>query len=394
MIKKYELLAPAGYFPQLTAAIENGADAIYFGLQEFSMRANAKNFKLKDLKKISEICALKNIKKYLTLNTLIYDAEIKKIEILIKKVKPYVDAIICWDMAIIQLCIQYKIPFHISTQASVANSEAARFYKNLGAERIVLARELNLKQIKKISKIIDIECFCHGALCVSISGRCFISQFLDSKSANRGECLHPCRKSYTVIDKESGKELCLDNDRVMSAKDLATLPFIEKMKRAGIISFKIEGRNRSPEYVGVVVREYKKALNKKLSNQELKNSIEELKKVYNRGFSEGFYIKTPTSDDFSKSENGEQTERKIYIGRVEKYWNKPEVAGIKIHHGLLKTQDEIYIIGPKTGAKRRKINRIEIKNEEVSSCKKGDFIGIKIEKVYPGDEVYIIKKKI
>ena len=202
-----ELLAPAGSFPMLVAAVNAGADAVYFGLKEFSMRANAKNFTVNDLNKIKEICKEKKVKKYLTLNTIIYDEEIKKIEYLIKAVKNKIDAVICWDLSVINLCKKYKIPFFISTQASVANIEAAKFYKKLGAKRIVLARELNLKQIKKISKIIDIECFAHGAMCAAISGRCFTSQFLFGKSANRGECIQPCRRSYIVKDKQEGYEV-------------------------------------------------------------------------------------------------------------------------------------------------------------------------------------------
>lgn len=394
MNKQYELLAPVGDFPNLIAAIENGADAIYFGLKEFSMRASAKNFSIKDLNKISKLCKKNNIRKYLTLNTLIYDSELKKLETYLKKVKPFVDAIICWDLAVVQLCKQNKIPFHISTQASVANSSSAKLYKSLGAERIVLARELNLKQIKQISKIITVECFCHGAMCVSISGRCFTSQFLNCKSANRGECIHPCRKSYLIKDKETGAELVLENDRVMSAKDLCTLPFLEKLKKAGIRSFKIEGRNRSPEYVAMVTRVYRKALDKKLSREELLRSLEDLKKVYNRGFSSGFYLGMPTPDDFSFSENGEQTETKIYLGRIEKYWPKVSVAGIKMHHGVLKEGNEIYLIGKETGAKRMNVTRIEKDNQQVFSCKKGDFVGIKVSGVRKGDEIYLIKKKI
>jgi U32 family peptidase len=392
--QKYELLAPAGDFTCLSAAINSGADAIYFGLKKFSMRATAKNFSFKDLKKVVKLCKPRNVKMDLTLNTIIYDSEIKRLENLIKKLKNLVDAIICWDPSVIELCRRYKIPFHISTQASVANSESARFYKSLGAERIVFARELNLKQIKKISKIISSECFCHGAMCVAVSGRCFTSQFLHGKSANKGECIHPCRKSYKIIDNETGKELILENNRVMSAKDLCTLPFIEKMKKAGITSFKIEGRNRSPEYVATVVKEYRKALDKKLSKEEIKESLKNLSKVYNRGFSEGFYIKMPTADDFSFSEHGEQKESKVYIGRVEKYWPKANVAGIMMHHGLLKIGNEIYIIGKETGARRIIVERIEIQNKSVPSCKKGDFVGIKIEGIKKGDEVFLIKKKV
>ena len=257
--KKYELLAPAGNFSMLTTAVNAGANAIYFGLKEFSMRENAGNFTISEIDKIKKICG-KKVKMYLTLNTIIYDDELKKLENIIKRVMNKVDAIICWDLSVIKLCKKYKIPFFISTQASVSNSESARFYKKLGAKRIVLARELNLKQIKKISKIIDIECFIHGAMCVAVSGRCFTSQFLFNKSANRGNCLHLCRRSYIVKDSQTGYELKLENNKIMSAKDLCTLKFIEKMKKSGIRFFKIEGRNRDARYVDAVVKVYKRAL--------------------------------------------------------------------------------------------------------------------------------------
>ncbi len=315
---KYELLAPAGDFPMLVAAVNAGADAVYFGLKSgFSMRANAKNFTIKDLDKIKEICNKRKIKKYLTLNTIIYDEELEKIEEIIKAVKGKVDAIICWDLAVVQLCKKYKIPFFISTQASVANSETAKFYKKLGAKRIVLARELNLKQIKKISGIINVECFIHGAMCVSISGRCFTSQFLFNKSANRGECIHPCRRSYIVKDKQEGYELELENDKIMSAKDLCTLPFIEELKKTGVKSFKIEGRNRDARYVETVVRTYRKALDKRLSKKEIEQGLEQLKKIYNKGFSNGFYLGLPTSKDLAEIEHSAATEKKHFIGKIQ-----------------------------------------------------------------------------
>ncbi len=392
--QKYELLAPAGDFPSLIAAVKAGADAVYFGLKEFNMRDSAKNFTLANLKKIREICNSppRRVKMYLTLNTIIYDSELAKMENTIKKVKGKIDAIICWDLSVIDLCKKYKIPFHVSTQASISNSASAKFYKNLGAERIILARELNLKQIKNISKIIDIECFIHGAMCVSISGRCFTSQFLQGRSANRGQCAHPCRRAYTIKD-EDGYELKLENNRVMSAKDLCTLPFIEKMKQAGIKSFKIEGRMRGPEYVSTVVSVYRKALNKKLSEQEIAQSLEELKKVYHKGFSPGFYIRMPTADDFSSSKTGEQTQKKILVARVEKYFPKVQVAAIKILSGTLKISDNILILGNKTGIVQSKIQSMEIDHQKVSEAKKGQDVGVKLPECRPGDEVYLVLKK-
>jgi putative protease len=390
---KLELLAPAGSFPSLYAAIDAGADAVYFGLNEFNMRqGGAKNFKLTDLPKIKKACEEKNVKRYLTLNTIIYDDEIKKIEEIIKKAKQYVDAIICWDLSVIQLCKKHKVGFHISTQASVSNIEAAKFYKKLGAKRIVLARELDLKQIKKISKIIDVETFAHGAMCVAVSGRCLMSQFVFGKSANRGECLQVCRRSYNIVD-DSGKRLKITNKNVLSPKDLCTLPFIEKLKEAGIKSFKIEGRAREPEYVDIVVREYRNALNKKLTKQEIKESIERLKTVYNKGFSSGFYLGVPSSDDFSKLEHSSATQKKQWVARVEHYYPKIKVALIKMLSGRLDRGDKVILIHPKKKMIRAKIERLEIEHKPVKSVKKGQKFGIRIPEARKGYNVYKIVKR-
>lgn len=392
MVKsKYELLAPAGDFASMSAAVEAGADAVYFGIKEFNMRAAARNFSMEDLDKIQKICG-KRVKKYLALNVIIYDNEVKKVEKIIKSVKGKVDAVICWDLSVIKICKKYNVPFHVSTQASISNSMAAKFYKDLGAERVVLARELNLEQIKEISKIAKVECFIHGAMCVSISGRCFTSQFLCNKSANRGECSQFCRRAYTVKDDE-GHELKLENNRVMSAKDLCTLPFIEKMKKAGIVSFKVEGRNRSPEYVRAVVSVYRKALDKTLTEKEIKEGLEKLKSVYNRGFSSGFYLGLPTSDDFSKSEDGEAKEKKLFIGKIINYWPKIGVAAIKLSARTMELGDEIYIIGDKTGVKRIKVERIELGHRSIRKADKGMSVGIKTPLCRKGDDVYFIFKK-
>jgi len=388
-MKKYELLAPVGNFPMLVSAVNAGANAVYFGLNEFSMRSGSRNFEIKDFPKIKKICG--KVKKYLTLNTIIYDNEIVKIEKLIKKIKGKVDAVICWDFAVIQLCKKYKIDFFISTQASVSNIESAKFYKKLGAKRIVLARELNLKQIKKISKIIDVECFAHGAMCVAVSGRCFTSQFLFNKSANRGKCLHPCRRSYEVKDKQEGYKLDVENDKIMSAKDLCTLPFIEKMKKAGIMGFKIEGRNKDARYVDVVTSIYRKALDKKLNKKEIEKNLKELKKVYNKEFSSGFYLGLPTSDDFAKVENNAAKEFKHFIGKINHYYGKINVATMKLVSEL-KVGDEIIIVGKTTGILNSKVENLEIKNKKVLKGKKEEEVGIKLPHVRKGDEVYIIKK--
>jgi len=387
-----ELLAPAGDFECLVAAINAGADAIYFGLQELNMRARAKNFKIKDLPKITKLCKPKNIKKYLTLNTIIYNNELKNAEKIIKRTKPYVNAIICSDISIMLLCKKHNIPFHISTQCSVSNSKTAEFYKKLGAKRIVLARELNLKQIKKISKIIPVEIFIHGAMCLAVSGRCLTSQFLFNESANRGKCIHPCRRHYTVKDKE-GNELRVKNNYIFSAKDLCALPFIKELKKSNISAFKIEGRNKEPEYVDTVVRAYRKAIDNDLSDGEIKKGVEELKKVYNKGFSSGFLVGIPGSEDFSKSEHSSAKQSKQFIGKITHYYPKIKVGLLHLNAGSLKIGDDILIIGNTTGVAKCNVKTMEVKKKNVEKVKKGDDVGVRLPKCRKGDEVYRIVKK-
>jgi len=389
---KYELLAPAGDFECLMTAINAGADAIYFGLQEFNMRARAKNFKISDLPKIRKITKEKDIKLYLTLNTIIYDNEIKILESLIKKVKPFVNAIICSDISVMLLCKKYKLPFHISTQCSVSNTKTALFYKRLGASRIVLARELNLSQIRKISKIIPVEIFIHGAMCASISGRCFLSQQMHNQSANKGLCIQPCRRPYTVKDNE-GNELKVDNRFIFSAKDLCTLTFFEKIKKSGAIAFKIEGRNREPEYIDAVVKTYRNAIDKKLSKQEIEQCLTNLEQVFNKGFSSGFYLGLPTSDDYSKTENSSASHFKQFIGKILHYYDKLEVGLLKLNTGDLKINDEIIILGKTTGILKAKIESMEINNRQVNNAIKGQIIGIKLPKCRKNDDLYKVIKK-
>lgn len=393
---KYELLAPAGDFSMLQTAVNAGADAVYFGLKDFSLRANARNFEIKDLDKINEICNKnkkqgKIVKKYLTLNSIIYSNEVLKIEKILKKIKGKVDAVICWDLGVIQLCKKYDIPFHVSTQASISNVESAKFYKKLGAERIILARELDLKQIKEIIQKVDIqvETFVHGAMCLAVSGRCLMSQFLFNKSANRGGCIHPCRRSYIIKDTQEGYELEIENNHVLSAKDLCTLPYIEQLKKVGITCFKIEGRNRDPRYLESVIKVYRKALDKKLSNQEIKESINELEKVYNKGFSSGFYLGKPMHSDFSSIEHSNATEKKQFIGKITKYYPKMGVATIKLV-SKIRVGDKIIVIGKSTGIVNSKVERIEIKNSPVEKAEKGQEIGIKLPLVRKNEEVYKI----
>jgi len=391
---KPELLAPAGDFESLVTAINAGADAVYFGLQDFNMRARARNFKISDLKKIKKLCDQNKpkVKRYLTLNTIIYDSELSRVNTLLKKAKPYIDAIICSDIAIMLLCKKHKIPFHVSTQCSISNIETAKFYKKLGAQRIILARELTLLQIKKISKIIPTEIFIHGAMCISISGRCLISQFAFNESANRGACIQPCRRHYTITDKE-GNQLRVGNNYVLSPKDLCTLPFFEKLKKSGAISFKIEGRNKEPEYIDTVVKTYRKALDKKLTPKEINQGLKELNKVYTKGFSSGFYLKMPTSDDFSKIEHSSSTQSKRFIGKIQHYYPKIKVGLLHINTGTLKIGDNIYLIGKTTGLIKHKIESMQINHKPVNQAKKAQDVGILLPFCRKNDEVYKIIKK-
>ena len=394
-MKKYELLAPAGNFSMLVAAVNAGADAIYFGLQKYGMRANAQNFEIKDLDKMREICnsSKGKVKMYVTLNTIVYDEELKDLDKTIKSIKGKVDAVICWDLSVIELCKKHKIPFFISTQASISNSEAAKFYKKLGAKRLVLARELNLKQIKKMSNILPLETFVHGAMCVSVSGRCFTSQFLFNKSANRGECIHPCRRAYEIKDKQEGFLLELENDKVMSAKDLCMLPYVEEMKKAGIVSFKIEGRARDARYVDTVVRVYRKALDKKLTKEEVKVGMQELENIYNRKFSTGFYLGKPTPKDFSDIEHSAAKEKKVYSGKVLHYFSNIGVGTMKVEAHSIKVGDKICVIGNTTGIEYFKIEGLEKNKEKILEGKKGDEVAIKFNQIVrKNDEVYLIKK--
>jgi putative protease len=407
-IKKPELLAPVQDYTSLTAAIKNGADAVFFGIKGFNMRAGAKNFTVKDLPKIVKIAHKNNVKTYLAINTIIYENEIKKVEqILIKVKKAKIDAIICWDFAIIQIAKKLNIEVHISTQASIANSKTAEFYKKLGATRVVLARECSLEQIKEIKKQTkaEIEVFIHGAMCVSMSGRCFMSQFLYGKSANRGECLQPCRRKYLIKQIDGGQELELGEDYVLSPKDLCTIDFIEKIIDSGVDCFKIEGRNRSPEYVATVTKSYRTIIDfvcsskkrdkdfyEKLSN--LKEELfEKLSTVYHRGSSTGFFLGKPINE-WTECGGSQATQKKVYIGKVLHFYKKIGVVEMVIRGDIeLKNNDTLIFQGPTTGSIEEKIISIEKNHKTVDVAKKDEKIAIKINStVRENDEIYIIKK--
>jgi len=394
-----ELLAPVSDRIMLKAAIDAGADCVYFGLQKLNMRATGKNFTMEELPEVVKQCHDSNVKVFLTVNTIVYDNELEDVKKIIAEAKSAgVDYIICWDIAVIQECKKQKMPFHISTQASIANSESAKFYKKLGAERVVLARECTLEQIKNIIKEtgIEVETFIHGAMCVSVSGRCFTSQHLFGRSANRGDCLQPCRREYKIIDEEN-RELILGKNYVMSAKDLCAMPFLDKLLDSGITCFKIEGRVRSPEYVKTVVSAYREAIDAHKQGKFDKNLIdklvEKLKTVYNRDFSNGFYFGMPTADDFTDSYGSKATTKKIYIGYVKNFYKQKGVVEIKAEADKIQIGDTLMIQGPTTGVQEQKIESMEVDHKSVKEAQKQD-VGIKINfTARPNDKVFRIESK-
>lgn len=398
-IKVPELMAPAGDWTMLRTAIQYGANAVYFGVDKLNMRASAKNFSVRDLPKISEFCHSNNVLSYLTLNSIVYESELKQVEKIIKVAKESgISRIICWDLSVVEICKEYEIPFCISTQASVSNSYAIDFYKKIGATRIVLARECTLSDIKKIRKKTDLELevFIHGAMCVAISGRCFMSHHLFNKSANRGECLQPCRREYEIYDPSIGKSLLIGEDYVMSPKDLCTIEFIDKIIQTGVDSLKIEGRKRSPEYVATTVSVYRKAIDlyfeKKLTKEVKSILLDELKTVYNKGFSSGFYFGTPSSEDYSSVEGSLATTRKKYIGKVLNFYKKNNVVHILVESGSLKLNDDIIFIGETTGLLRHKIFSFKVNDKDGVLAKKGDEITLIVDSlVRRNDKVYKIE---
>jgi U32 family peptidase len=396
--KKPELLAPAGNWSMLNAAINAGADAVYFGLKNLNMRAAANNFELADLRHIIEHCKEKNVKAHLTLNTIVFENELDEVDVIVREAKAAgVALIICWDMSVINKCIEYNMPFCVSTQASTSNSETVKLYERLGAKRIVLARECTLDKIKEIKKktSIEIETFVHGAMCVAVSGRCFLSHEIFGKSANRGECIQPCRREYRIIDNDEKFELELGEDYVLSPKDLCSIDFIDKLIEAGIDAFKIEGRKRSPEYISKVVAVYRKAIDLYCDGgltQEIKNELaDELRKVYNRGFSTGFYFGQPGSESFTATYGSIASTRKVFLGKVLNYYKKNNIAHIRLEAESLDPGDSIYIIGSTTGVVELQLGSLKYDEKEFQHAQKGDEITFECtERVRPNDKVYKI----
>ena len=383
----------------LRAAVTNGADAVYFGLDKLNMRAKAANFTVDQLPEIISFCKEHKVLTYLTLNTIVFEEELNELEeIIIAAKKNGVDRIICSDLAVADLCHKYEFPFCISTQSSISNSLAADVYKRMGAVRIVMARECSLDEINKIRAKTDleIEAFVHGAMCIAVSGRCFMSHHLFNKSANRGECVQPCRREFEVYDPAIGKSLVIGEDYVMSPQDLCTIEFVDQLIEAGIDSFKIEGRKRAPEYVAKAVSVYRQAIDLYFENNltavKKKELLTELEKVYNRGFSSGFYFDVPSSNAYAGVEGSKATTRKSYVGKVLNYYKEIEIAHILMESGEIKIGDNILIMGETTGVLDIKLEKLTVNDKENFVASRGDEITIKIPSLARrNDKVYLIE---
>lgn len=403
-MQKVELLAPAKNFKAIKAALPY-ADAFYFGVQAFNMRMQADNFQEQDLKKVTKLLHDSGLKAILATNIVIYENELNSLQSLLQKAQAAeIDAVIVHDFATIQFAKQIGLPFHISTQCNVSNSTAAKFYEELGADRIILARECSLEQIKEIKAKLttaEIEVFVHGAMCTSISGRCYFSQDIEGKSANRGECTQPCRRQWWVYD-ETNKEYIYDGERFLNSRDLCMVAHVPELIEANIDCFKIEGRMRDPHYVEVVTKTYREAIEAHyegiFSNKKVKRWIKELKKVYNRGFTTGFYFGRPTEKDHQhKSPSNLSHYRMIKLGTVKNYSPESRMALIQLTNGKLRVGDEVTIMGPKSSDTyfNQILNKIMIDGEKVSitpPATKNTPISVETEltePATPGDKIFI-----
>ncbi len=415
--KKVEIMAPVGDMIALDAALRAGADSVYFGVEGLNMRVGAKNFSLQSMKELCKKCAKQGVRKYLTLNTIYFEADQKEVLKTLKKAKSAgVDAVSAWDFSVLELAKKIGIEVYLSTQASVSNAEAiVSYHKKFGINRFVLARECGIDEIKKIrtklvkmlgkteAEQITFEVFAHGAMCVSVSGRCFMSLYQYGKSANRGECLQPCRRSYFIHDGRKDTEgFEMEAQHILSPKDLCTIPFLEKLLDAGVNSLKIEGRNRNGEYVFETVSAYKKLVEFYAQNRKSKTfsadfdamkkeQYARLENVFHRGYSAGFYMGKPIGDWTSAGNEAKQ--KKVILGHVTNYFSKIEVAQISIDAESLSQGDEIQIEGDTTGFLRFKAEDVRGFAEGAKSAKRGDVISIKTpSKVRKSDRVYIFKK--
>ncbi len=407
MSKKPILLAPVGSFEALHAAIQGGADAIYFGVEQLNMRTKSvPNITLDDIEEIATLCKKNGVRSYLTLNTVVYDHDLVLAQQIVKSCKEKgIDAIIASDFAVFELCKRFGMPLHISTQANVSNIEAVTFFAQF-ADVIVLARELTLSQVAKITQeikrrklcgpsgeLVQIECFVHGALCMAVSGKCYLSLHEKNASANRGACVQNCRRPYEVIDKETGNVLEIDNEYIMSPKDLCTIDFVDQLMQAGVDVFKIEGRGKSADYVFTTTQCYQEAIQSVHDNTYTSEKIqvwqERLSSVYNRGFWEGYFMGKKLGEWTNKHPGSVATEKKIYIARGTKYYPKLEVAEFEIETGQLKKGDTIMVIGRDTGYDKIHLDALFVNGNESENAGKGDRITFKFNKaIKKNDKLY------
>jgi len=401
-----ELLAPAGSFESLNAAINAGADAVYFGASHLNMRAKSINsFSLEDLEEIATICKANHVKTYLTLNTVMYDHDTNLIKTVLELVKKHeIDAVIATDFAVIELCRQLQIPLHISTQANVSNVETVQFfapYSNV----IVLARELTLTQTAHITREIErrnirgisgelmkIEIFVHGALCMAISGKCYLSLHEQNASANRGACTQNCRRPYKVTDLETGNELVVDNEYIMSPKDLCTINILDEIIAAGVTVLKIEGRGKSADYVYTVTRCYREALTAieegTYTAEKIATWMQTLETVYNRGFWEGYYLGRHLGE-WTKDPGSAATEKKIYVAKGSNYFSKIGIAEFEMESGSLKVGDDLLVIGRDLGAEKVNLSTLYVNGELANEAKRGDKVTFPFErKINKNDKLY------
>ncbi|HHT19335.1 MAG: U32 family peptidase [Euryarchaeota archaeon] len=397
-----ELLAPARDFTALEAALKNGANAVYIGVENYNMRSHAPNFTMKKLKEASDRCHSQNARLYVCTNTVMNNRDIEHLNTILPDiVSAGADAIIASDLGVLNIAQDEDIDVHFSVQGNISNSESVKVLADLGVKRVILSRELSLEEIKRIIRKspLEVEVFVHGAMCLAISGRCFLSSYLYQKNANCGECLQPCRKEWKLISNENDDDLLsLKGDNILkgcdggfkghilSPRDLCMIEHIPKLIEAGISSFKIEGRARPADYVATVTRVYRQAIDSYKSDNWKFNDewMDELKKVYNRGFDTGFYFKPP----FETSSYNQATLSKKDVGEVVNYYSKVKAAEIRLWNHLT-VGDEIVVEGPSTGSITQTIESIQIEHENVFEGRKGQNIGISIKnKVRPGDLVY------
>jgi len=402
---KIELMAPAGSWESLQAAIDNGADSIYFGVEQLNMRAmSSVNFTLDDLPEVVRRCKQNGVRTYLTVNTIMYDHDLLMAKKLLKAAKNNgITAVIVADQAVMFMARELGLEVHISTQINITNVETLKFYSTF-ADTMVLSRELSLRQVKYITdqiekqqikgpsgRLVEIEIFAHGALCMAVSGKCHLSLHTYNSSANRGACKQNCRKPYIVIDKESGIELEVDNEYIMSPKDLMVLDFLDQVKDAGVKVLKIEGRARAPEYVATTVKVYREAIDAlyegNFTQERIEKWIERLATVYNRGFWSGYYLGKKLGEWTTPGSHA--TQKKIYLGKGWHYYPKAQVAEFKIEAFDIKQGDKILITGPTTGVVEMTINQMYVNDQPGTEAKKGDIVSIKIkQKIRPADKLY------